>query len=79
MDRFLGLSHSTTLAAVTTNKNIIVSSCQSSENIKRKSPGQNVQFRNNEFSSMALGEMAMKSEKAYCNFEFLRDSQSKDI
>ena len=38
-DRFLGLSHGTTPAAVTTNKNIKISSFKSSENIQKKEDG----------------------------------------
>ena len=37
--RFLGLPHGTTPAAVTTNKNIKMSSFESSENIQKKEGG----------------------------------------
>ena len=48
-DRFLGLPHGTTPAAVTTNKNIKISSFKSSENIQKKQGGPDRSVSNNKF------------------------------
>ena len=45
--RFLGLPHGTTPAAVTTNKNIKISSLKSSENIQKKEGGPDISDSNN--------------------------------
>ena len=44
--RFLGLPHGTTPAAVTTNKNIKMSSFKSSENIQKKEGGPDCFYQN---------------------------------
>ena len=59
--RFLGLPHGTTPAAVTTNKNIKMSSFKSSENIQKKEGGP---YRSvSDSSSETLNELAMKARK----------------
>ena len=60
---FLGLSHGTTLAAVTTNKNIKMSSFKSSENIQKKEGGPDRSVSDNQSSSVTLNELAMKARK----------------
>ena len=56
--RFLGLPHGTTPAAVTTNKNIKMSSFKSSENIQKKEGGpyrsHSLHFVNNIFGDTKL-------------------------
>ena len=59
--RFLGLSNGTTPAAVTTNKNIKMSSFKSSENIKNKEGGPDRSVSDNQSSSVTLDELAMKA------------------
>ena len=63
--RFLGLPHGTTPAAVTTNKNIKMSSFKSSENIQKKDLecGPDRSVSNNQSSSVTLNELAMKARK----------------
>ena len=61
--RFLGLPHSTTPAAVTTNKNIKMSSFTSSEYIEKKKGGPDRSVSHNQSSSVTLNEMAMKARK----------------
>ena len=73
--RFLGLPHGTTPAAVTTNKNIKISSFKSSENIRKKKGGPDRFVSNNSSSSVTLNELAMKAKKC-CNFEFQQGSHT---
>ena len=61
--RFLGLPHGTTPAAVTTNKNIKMSSFKNSENFQRKEGGPDRSVSDNQSSSVALIELAMKARK----------------
>ena len=61
--RFLGLPHGTTQAAVTTNKNIKMSSFKSSENIQKKEGGSDTSVSDNQSSSVTLNELAMKARK----------------
>ena len=69
-DRFLGLPHGTTPAAVTTNKNIKMSSFKSSENIKKKEDGPDRSVSDNQSSSVTLNELEMKARKTlhFVNF-----------
>ena len=60
---FLGLPHGTTPAAVTTNKNIKMSTFKSSENIQKKEGGPNRSVSDNKSSSVFLNELAMKARK----------------
>ena len=62
--RFLGLPHGTTPAAVTTNKNIKMSSFKSSENIQKKEGEPDSSVSDNQSSSVTLNELAMKAMKA---------------
>ena len=73
--RFLGLPHGTTPAAVTTNKNIKISSFKSSENIQRKEGGPDRSVSDNQSSSVTLIKLAMKARKK-CNFEFQQGSHT---
>ena len=61
--RFLGLPHGTTPAAVTTNKNIKMSSFKSSENIQKKEGGPDRSVSDNQSSSVILNELAMNARK----------------
>ena len=62
--RFLGLQHGTTPAAVTTNKNMKMSSFKSSENIQKKEEGgPDRSVSDNQSSSVTLNELAMKARK----------------
>ena len=54
---------STTPAAVTTNKNIKMSSLKSSENIQKKEGGPGRSVSDNQSSSVTLNELAMKARK----------------
>ena len=74
-DRFLGLPHGTTPAAVTTNKNIKMSSFKSSENIQKKEGGPDRSVSDNQSSSVTLNELAMKARK-YCNYAFQQGSHT---
>ena len=58
---FLGLPHGTTPAAVTTNKNIKMSSFKSSGNIQKKDDGPYRSVSDNQSSSVTLNELAMKA------------------
>ena len=58
--RFLRLPHGTTSAAVTTNKNIKMSSFKGSENIQKKDGGPDRSVSDNQSSSVTLSELAMK-------------------
>ena len=60
---FLGLPHGTTPAAVTTNKNIKMSSSKGSENIQKKEGGPDRSVSDNQSSSVTLNELAMKARK----------------
>ena len=59
----LALPHGTTPAAVTTNKNIKMSSFKSSENIQKKAGGPDRSVSDNQSSSVTLNELAMKTRK----------------
>ena len=61
---FLGMPHGTTPAAVTTNKNIIMSFFKSSRDIQKKWVGQTV-VSDNQSSSVTLNELAKKARKKY--------------
>ena len=61
--RFFGLSHGTTHAAVTTNKNKKTSSFKSSENIQKKEGGPDRSVSDNQSSSVTLNELAVKARK----------------
>ena len=61
--RFLGLPHGTTPAAVTTNKNIKMSSFKCSENIQKKEEGPDRSVSDNQSSSVNLNELAMKARE----------------
>ena len=62
--RFLGLLHGTTPAAVTTNKNITMSSFKSSENIQKKEGGPDSRsVSDSQSSSVTQNELAMKARK----------------
>ena len=58
--RFLGLPHGTTPTAVTTNKNINMSSFKSSENIQKKEGGPDRSVSDNQSSSVTLNELGRK-------------------
>ena len=60
--RFLGLPHGTTAAAVTTNKNIKMSSFKSSKHIQKKEGGPDRPVSDNQSSSMTLNKQAMKAK-----------------
>ena len=47
-----------------------MNSFKSSENIQLKEGGPDRSISDNQFSSVTLNEMAMKTRKKYCNFEF---------
>ena len=72
---FLGMPHGTTPAAVTTNKNIIISSFKNSGDIQRKSVGQ-IAVSDNQSSSVTLNELAKKARIIYFNFKFQRRSHT---
>ena len=61
--RFLGLPHGTTPAAVTTNRNIKMSSFKSSEIVQRKEGGPDRSVSDNQSSSVTLIELAMIARK----------------
>ena len=67
---FLQMPHGTTPAAVTTTKNIIMSSFKSSRNIQKKECGPDRSVSDNQSSSVTLNELAVKAITIYCNFEF---------
>ena len=73
--RFLGLPHGTTPAAVTTNKNIKMSSFKISGNIQKKGDGPDRSVSDNQSFSVTLNKVAMKARK-YCNFEFQQGSHT---
>ena len=58
--RFLGLQHDRTPAAVTTNKNIKMSSFRSNGNIQKKEIGPDRSVSDNKSSPVTLNELAMK-------------------
>ena len=60
---FLGLSHGTTPAAVTINKNIKISSLKSIKNIQKTEDEQDRSVSDNQSSSVTLNELAMKARK----------------
>ena len=60
---FLGMPHGTTPAAVTTNKNIIMSSFKSSRDIQKKEGGPDRPVSDNQSSSVTLNELAKKARK----------------
>ena len=57
--RFLGLPHGTTPAAVTTNKNIKMSSFKSGENIQRNKGGPDRSVSDYQSSKVTLNELAI--------------------
>ena len=61
--RILGLPNGTKPAAVTTNKNIKMSSFKSSDNIQKKEDGPDRSVSDNQSSSVTLNELAMKVRK----------------
>ena len=61
--RILGLPHGTTPAAVTTNKNIKMSSFKRSENIQKKEGGLDSSASDNQFSLVTKNELAMEARK----------------
>ena len=61
--RFLGLPRDTTPAAVTTNKNIKMSSFKSSENIQKKEGGPDRSVSDNQSPSVTLNELSTKARK----------------
>ena len=71
----LEMPHSTIPAAVTTNKNIIMSSFKSSRDIQRKRVGQTA-VSDNQSSSVTLNELAKKARKICCYFAFQRSSHT---
>ena len=73
---FLRMPHGTTPAAVTTNKNIIMSSFKSSRDIQKKEGGGQTAVSDNQSSSVTLDKLAKKARKIYCNFEFQRRSHT---
>ena len=70
------MPHGTTPAAVTTNKNIIMSSFQSSRNIQMKEQGPDRSVSDNQSSSVTLNELAEKAIIINCNFEFQQKSHT---
>ena len=72
--RFLGLPHGTTPVAVTTNKNLKMSSYKSSENIQKKEGGPDRSVSDNQSSSVTLNELAMKARK-----DTVISSRSKEV
>ena len=60
---FRAATRHNTNAAVTTNKNIKMSSFKSSENIQMKEGGPNRSVSDNQSSSVTLNELAMKARK----------------
>ena len=64
--RFLGLPHGTTPAAVTTNKNIKMSSFKSSENIQKKEGGLDRPVSDNQSSSMILRKLFFRLQIGSC-------------
>ena len=66
---FLGLPYGTTPAAVTTNKNIKMSSFKSSENFQKKEGVPDRSVSDNKSFSVTLKKLAIKARKPYCNFE----------
>ena len=49
-------------------ENIKMSSFKSSENIQKKKDGPDRSVSDNQSSSVALNELAIKARKTYCNF-----------
>ena len=70
-DRFLGLPHGTTPAAVTTNQNINLRSFKSSENIQKKREGPDRSVSDNQSSSVTMNELAMKVIGSFPVYVFL--------
>ena len=64
--RLLGLPHGTTPAAVTTNKNIKMSSLKSSENIQKKEGGPDRSVSDNQSSSMILQKLCFRLQIGSC-------------
>ena len=62
-DRFLGLPHGTTPAAVTTNKIIKMKPFKCSEYIQKKKGGPDRSVSDNQSSSVTLNELALKARK----------------
>ena len=70
-DRFLGLPHGTTPAAVTTNQNINLRYFKSSENIQKKREGPDISVLDNQSSSVTMNELAMKVIGSFPVYVFL--------
>ena len=58
------------------NKNVIMSSFQSSRNIQKEERGPDRYVSDNQFSSVALNELAEKAIIINCNFEFQQKSHT---
>ena len=66
--RLLGLPHGTTPAAVTTNKNIKMSSFKSSENIQKKEGGPDRSVSDNQSSSVITSYKITSHDSYLLNF-----------
>ena len=64
--RFFGLPHGTTPAAVTTNKNIKMSSLKSSENIQKKEGEPDRSVSDNQSSSMIFRKLCFRLQIGSC-------------
>ena len=53
-----------------------MSSFKSVENIQKKECGPDRPVSDNQFSSVTLNELAMKTRKSYCNFKFPQRSHT---
>ena len=73
--RFLGMSHGTTPATVTTNKIKKLVPLGAVKTFKSKS-GPDISVSDNQSSSVTLKELAMKARKSYCNFKFQQRSHT---
>ena len=78
MGRFLGLPHGTRPAAVTTNKNIKMSSFKSSENIQKKEDGPDRSVSDNQSSSVTLNEPGNERQNNILNYVFLSPCRSEN-
>ena len=67
--RFLGLPHSKTPAAVTTNKDTKTSSFKVNKNIQKKEGEPDRSVLDNQSSSVTLNKLAIKARKPYYNVE----------
>ena len=71
---FLGPSHGITPAAVTTNKNIKLSSFKGCENIQKKEGGQDSTVSNNQFFSVTLIELAKNANRGHIIISRFREA-----